>query len=253
MKKIALLFITICVSALNGMEPIEPEEFTSSETSSSELTSLSQYICSIRRLYGNNIDMLVAAIKADVDSGLVPELNDILNARFGHQKDLQAIIWLLRGIKEPLEITETIAKKLATPTAETYVALGQALLDAAKAGDITKAKLLLSSNVDYHFISGRFLDDGRTDVKHPYYINYKETTPLTYAVIYGRPQIVKLLLDKGYFPEPNYYYKFNGYYPPEFNTAFGVTGTKNDREEIQKMIHDARSEEQTEESIEKEF
>lgn len=240
MQKIALLFISIiCASVLHGMEP---KEYTSSEVSASEYTSPIGYIISLKKLYRNNIDILIEAIKADADN----RLTSILNDRFGDQQEFSAIIHILRGlynyhegIRQPNETTEVIAQTLATPAAETYLASGHALLDAAKTGDIVQAKSLIENNADVNFSAGKFVDDRRTNAQHPYYIQYKETSPLTYAIIYGRLEIVKLLLETA-FPESNYYYKFNGYYPPEFNTAFGVTGTKKDRKEIQKMIDQAR-------------
>lgn len=225
MNKTTLLFVLFCMSGLTAMEP---EELMSSESSSSEQGTLFSYIGSLKKLYHNDLDMVIAAIKAD------DRLSKILNDESGNQLEFKLILYQLQAGRS--ETITTIAKKIGTPAAERYINLGEKLVNAVKAGNVEMAELFLKKGADVFFQSGMFSEDERTSARNPFMIEYEQTSPFTYAVIYGRLEMVKLLLPK-VNPESIKYYQFHGYYPPQFETEFGVTGTEKDRKEIWRLIN----------------
>lgn len=227
MKKTTLLVAMFCISALNCMEPEQP---MSSETSSSEESSVYHYIKSLIKLY-NNVDTAISAIK--VDSQTNRDLNMILNDESQQEKFTELVHDLAKAFNRPSYV---VAAKIGTPAAQEYQALGEALLFQVKKGDIEQVASLMRKDADINFSSREFFreinaPDGEIEIQ------YDETSPLTYAVIFGRSKIVKLLLDAGVKSESDDYYESHGYYPPEFKTPFGVTGTKEDRKEIERLIN----------------
>lgn len=209
---------------------MEPEQPMSSETSSSEESSVYHYIKSLIKLY-NNVDSVINAIK--VDSQTNRDLNMILNDESQQEKFTELVHDLAKAFRMPSYV---VAAEIGTPAALIYQTLGENLLSAVRKGDLEKVASLMREGADINFGSREFFrvintPDGEIEIR------YAEPSPLTYAVIFGRSKIVKLLLDAGVKPELDDYYEEHGYYPAKFNTLFGVTGTKEDRKEIERLIN----------------
>ncbi len=198
MKKIALLLFTLlCVSALNGMENPESDNYKGLGGLSPEIQVT---IISYLKEY-NNLENIINAIKAT--SLVDKELNEIVNGEYGNQKGFTKLLITLlnkfNGINKPSHsaihlYTREMVEKFRTPTAKKYLQILTTVSEELK--DILRIDESLAHSLNPIKIS-QFVKNG----DNINFFNIYGTTLLLRALEMSMPvSSIKLLLEAGANP-----------------------------------------------------
>jgi len=173
-------------------------------------------------------------------------LHKMINEENGDPKGIQTLIYAIINKFGPIHIQDILDY---APGIKGYIQLNSSLIRAVEKNNIDTVIQLIKQGADVNYISsGMTWHMGNQGAM----ASYQNITPFDYAVIFGRAEIAKLLLDAGAFIKPNDYYATHGYvhydhYDPGLNiliTEEEIEKEQENREKIREMIDEAMKEQQ---------
>lgn len=181
MKKMTLLFIILCTSALNAME-VEHNYYVGMS-----MQDLPKEIQSLIIGHLNTGDTVKNVIKTIMRmSRTNTTFNTIIKDIYDNQKNF---ITLIQTLANNFHTNPShIAEQFKTPTSEKYIRLGKALLTIVRTNDFLSVAGIIGDGADIN-----------------YYDEMNKLTPLVEAIRYQNANMVKLILDLGadpYFTGP---------------------------------------------------
>lgn len=190
MKKLTLLLtLLLCAGALNGMEVPERDRYLSTEALSSEVkdmifTALMSYDdqLSPRDNLMDTISVIKAMSKTNHElHAIMNDTNDVKN-----RKGFSALAHILADAFNTS--AKRVTDKFSVPASKEYVILGSKLLEAIRLYDTNRVAMLIKQGADVNFNTGG---------SFPF-------TPLLSAVMSGKSELVKIVLNASAKPNLNH-------------------------------------------------